>query len=180
MSQATPAAPPAAASRSIGTADGVPPVRLLRSDPTGPGRARVSERVGASGLMRDVLVLVTERALGVLHADVAAVGLPDAAGTITVDVVVGDPAADLCGRTVPAAGWHLDEVLRRGHSVVIADLSSSGLDPSLVDLAAIGPCLAVPLWGRLRPYGVLLAGRHRGALPFPDQAVADLQGLRGS
>ena len=175
-------APPALASRSIGAADGVPPVRLVpRSDPAGPARARVSGRIGSSGLMPDMLVLVTERAVDVLHADVAAVGLPDAAGiTITVDVVAGDPAADLCGTTIPAAGWHLDEVLRRGHSVVIADLSSSGLHPSLVDLASIGPCLAVPLWGRLRPYGVLLAGRHRGAPPFPDQAVADLQALPGS
>ena len=175
-------APPAVASRSIGAADGVPPVRLLpRNDLTGPRRARVSGRIGASGLMPDVLVLVTERAVEVLHADVAAVGLPDAAGTtITVDVVAGDPAVDLCGTTIPAAGWHLDEVVHRGHSVVVADLSSSGLHPSLVDLASIGPCLAVPLWGRLRPYGVLLVGRHRGARPFPDHAVADLQGLTGS
>ena len=129
--------------------------------------------------MPDVLILLTERAVDVLHADVAAVGLPDGAGTaITVDVVVGDPAADLCGTTLPVAGWHLDEVLRQGRAVVVADLGSSGLHPSLVTLAFIGPCLAVPLWGRSRPFGVLLAGRHRGAPPFPDQAVTDLQGPR--
>jgi GAF domain-containing protein len=133
--------------------------------------ARVTESLSGQGLLADVLVAVARRAVDVLEADVAAIGLPDDTGTtLTIDVATGDPELVLGGMTIPAAAWHLDDVLQHGRSVVVADLWSSGLHPSLLDLARIGPCLAVPLWAAMQPYAVLLAGRHRGAQPFPDDA----------
>ena len=145
------------------------------SDPTVPEPAQVSERLRESSLVRDVLILVAERAVDVLQADVAAVAVADSAG-LTVEVVAGHPPADLCGRTVPRGSWRFDQVLSPGSSVVVADLRSV-LHPSLVALAYIGPCLVVPLWGRVQPYGVLIAGRHRGAPPFPAEAVSHLRGV---
>jgi hypothetical protein len=137
--------------------------------------ARVTERIAGQGLLADVLVAVARRAVDVLEADVAAIGLPDDTGTtLTIDVAAGDPELVPGGMTIPAAAWHLDEVLQHGRSVVVADLCSSGLHPSLLDLARIGPCLAVPLWGRMQPYAVLLAGRNRHARPFPDHAESRL------
>jgi GAF domain-containing protein len=160
----------------------VPPLRLLPPiDPSDSKRARVSKRLETSGLAPDVFALLTERAVDVLSADMAAVGVGDAGGTsVTIDVVAGDPTSELFETTIPATAWRMDEVLHQGRSVVVADLGSSELHPSLVELGSIGPCLAMPLWGRLRPFGVLLAGRHGGAPPFSDRAVKDLQGLSGS
>jgi signal transduction histidine kinase len=122
----------------------------------------------------EVLHLVAGHARGLAGADLAAIAVPGAApDRLVLQAADGQGAAALEGMEVPLGGSLSGEVLRTGKAVVVADAQADGRAfPGVVEAAAVGPAMFLPLAARGRPSGTLMVARRAGGPPFGEPDVA--------
>ncbi|MDA2811795.1 GAF domain-containing protein [Nocardiopsis sp. RSe5-2] len=140
----------------------------------------VSTRLLTGDDFDEVLRLLTGRVRSVTGADLVAVAVPEASGTVlAVRSAEGHGAGDVRGRTAAVQGTPAGRAFL-GDAPVSGDMSrgESGSSPLLEGLG-LGPVLLVPLTGGEHAHGVLILGRRAGAQAFPSATVRMLHTFLG-
>lgn len=117
----------------------------------------------------EVLQLVAERAAEIAGADVTALALPQADGSLIFEFAAGAAADRLRGARANPSSLTV-QVMTTGQPLVVADLTVESPHTSiLVEEAGVGPAMFVPLGTRDRLLGTLAIGNHAGGTQFgPD------------
>jgi PAS domain S-box-containing protein len=122
----------------------------------------------------DSLALIVHRAAELADADSVTVSVPaDDPDRVVVRAGVGELAQPFVGEEFPLDRSLVGHVLQAGRSIVSSDVATDdGEWSEVMDRAAIGPLVAVPLTTSTGLAGVLAVARSRGREPF---APADVQ-----
>jgi signal transduction histidine kinase len=120
-----------------------------------------------------VLTLVTEQALALSGADLAALAVPAGDQQRLVNThAAGEGAGEALGLVLPAAESLSGQVLASGHAVAVEDFRNDGrVNPVAREHMPLGWAVLLPLGAPGNVRGVLTVGRDPGSLPFPQQAV---------
>ncbi|MEU7133634.1 GAF domain-containing protein [Streptomyces sp. NPDC046261] len=129
----------------------------------------------------DVIGLIAELAKEITGADLALVSLPVAGeAALSVEVAVGERAAELRGLSLPVEGTLAGAAYSGGGPVLSADI---GADPksSAAPLrpAGLGPAVAVPVKSGDAVRAVLLLVRGTGRAPFSEEEIRPLVAFAG-
>jgi signal transduction histidine kinase len=135
--------------------------------------AEVTGRLLSGDQPGTVLELVARQALEMSGADLVVLALPTGnRGTLMIEHAYGDGAAGALGLVLQAERSASGIVMASGKPLAVADFSS---DQRVAQVARehmpLGPAVLVPLGPAGDVRGVLTAGRRRGALPLPADAV---------
>jgi len=112
-----------------------------------------------------VLALVARRARELAGADLALLGIPDAAGSVVIRAGDGTAAGTLVGQPVPS-GSLLATAVTDATTMLVADLRVHPAAARPLRDAGLGPALYLPLVARGRSFGVLALARTAGRPPF--------------
>src|SRR4249920_561852 len=120
-----------------------------------------------------VLTLVTEQALALSGADLAALAVPAGDQQRLVNThAAGEGAGEALGLVLPAAESLSGQVLASGKAVAVEDFRNDGrVNPIAREHMPLGWAVLLPLGAPGNVRGVLTVGRDPGSLPFPQQAV---------
>jgi signal transduction histidine kinase len=120
-----------------------------------------------------VLTLVTEQALALSGADLAALAVPAGDQQRLVNThAAGEGAGEALGLVLPAAESLSGQVLASGKAVAVEDFHNDGrVNPIAREHMPLGWAVLLPLGAPGNVRGVLTVGRDPGSLPFPQQAV---------
>jgi signal transduction histidine kinase len=123
----------------------------------------------------DALELITAKSLEMSGADLVALALPTADGTLLqIEHAAGDGAENALGLVLPADSSASGHVLTTGELLSVDDFCH---DSRVARIARenmnLGPAILVPLGSEGNVRGVLTAGRRPGAMPLAP-AAADM------
>jgi len=122
-----------------------------------------------------VLQIIVRRARELVDAATATIVTPaTGAGSdpLTITVADGAHAAQLIGLPVPTQGSVSGDVIRSGHTEVLADASVDGRTyQPMIALGNMGPMVLVPLIVRGRPFGALTVANPVGGAAFDEEAI---------
>jgi signal transduction histidine kinase len=122
-----------------------------------------------------VLQIIVRRARELVDAATATIVTPaTGAGSdpMTIRVADGAHAAQLVGLPVPTQGSVSGDVIRSGHTEVLADASTDGRTyQPMIALGNMGPMVLVPLVLRGRPFGTLTVANPVGGAAFDEEAI---------
>ena len=122
-----------------------------------------------------VLQIIVRRARELVDAATATIVTPaTGAGSdpLTIRVADGAHAAQLVGLPVPTQGSVSGDVIRSGHTEVLADASTDGRTyQPMIALGNMGPMVLVPLVLRGRPFGTLTVANPVGGAAFDEEAI---------
>ena len=122
-----------------------------------------------------VLQIIVRRARELVDAATATIVTPaTGAGSdpLTIRVADGVHAAQLIGLPVPTQGSVSGDVIRSGHTEVLADASTDGRTyQPMIALGNMGPMVFVPLVLRGRPFGTLTVANPVGGAAFDEEAI---------
>lgn len=123
--------------------------------------------------VEEVFRTIVQHSRRLVDASIASIVTPEAGGdTLVVRVADGEHAPQLEGMRFSAAGSISGPVMRSGEPLAVDDVSS---DPRaaqpVVQTAAVGPSLFVPLAVADRTFGTLLVGRPLGRQPFREDEL---------
>ena len=135
--------------------------------------ADTTQRLLSGAEPKEVLALVTERALEISGADLVVLALP--AGNrrqLVIEYAAGAGAAEAVGIVLPVAGSVSGLVLSGGKALTLEDFSHDNrAAPAAREHLHLGPAVAVPLGAPGNVRGILTAGLRPGSLPLAPQAV---------
>ncbi len=132
----------------------------------------ITSRLLAGEQMREILLLVVQRARLLCSSDAAWIVMPTTAASFEIVSVDGKGTDLLLGVLLSADTSRSAEVMRSGQPDVIEDLSTASNVPAGVAELDLGPGLYVPLVADQRRLGTLVLGRVHGQPPFQPMDVA--------
>ncbi len=123
----------------------------------------------------EALALITTKSLEMSGADLVALALPTADGTLLqIEHAAGGGAEKALGLVLPLAGSASGHVLATGELLSVDDFSHDDrVAPVAREHMNLGPAILVPLGKAGNVRGVLTAGRRPGAMPLAP-AAADM------
>jgi signal transduction histidine kinase len=121
----------------------------------------------------EVLSMVTQQAMEMTGADLAALAVPTPdRQQLVYTHAAGEHAAKAQGLVMPTGGALSGQVMATGEPVTVEDFSiDSRVSPVAREQMHLGPAVLLPLGAPGEVRGVLTVGRAPGALPFPAQAL---------
>jgi signal transduction histidine kinase len=117
----------------------------------------------------EVFPLVVSRARQLAGAHVAFLALPNADGTLHVEVADGETADELEGQLVPAESMSARVMHERRSQSVPDARTDERVWRHLTDIAEAGPALFVPLGTADDAFGTLVVTNRIGSPPFSDE-----------
>ena len=136
--------------------------------------SEVTRRLLGGAAVDDVLEFVTQQTLEMTGAELVVLALPDAdRRQLTIKHAAGEAAQQALNLDLPAGASVSGEVLETGQPVTIEDFRH---DERVAKVAReslnLGPASVFPLGGPGNVRGVLTVGRHPGAMPLAQTAIA--------
>ncbi|GHJ39275.1 GAF domain-containing protein [Streptomyces sp. TS71-3] len=143
--------------------------------------AEITYGLLSGGSRGAVLHLIAERASEIMVASLAVVAVPtDDGGALTVELAIGDRAAEHQGLVLPVEGTFMGEAFAAAAPVISPDVgqdSRVSLGPPR--LTGLGPAVAVPIGTGAGVRGVVLLGRRAGETVFSKKETELLLAFAG-
>ncbi len=135
--------------------------------------AEVTRQLLSGAELDDVLGLMTQQALELSGADLAALALPDASRRqMVIEHTSGEGAQQALGLVLPADESVSGQVLATGKPVIVDDFAGDErVAAAAREHMPLGPVVVMPLGWTGNVRGVLTVGRRRGAMPLLASAV---------
>lgn len=143
--------------------------------------SRVVDALLAGSDTDQLLHAVARAASDLVAGDVATIGVPWVVGqSLRLRAAVGHRAEDLAGAIFPVDESLSGMVLASGRGMVLTDATSNAnAYQPICELGDMGPTVIVPLIAQGQPFGTLLVARRRGAAPYDDRDLRQLESFAG-